>query len=71
MAVHQCGRFSINPMRLHIQAVMQIGRYLLSTKEKGMTYTLDSTRGIEVYVDADFAGGWNPENATNADKANL
>jgi hypothetical protein len=44
---------------------------IFSQPKKGMTYTLDSTRGIKVYVDADFAGGWNPENAANADKVNL
>ena len=49
MAVHQCARFSTNPMRLHEQAVMRIGRYLLSTREKGMIYKPDSTKGIEVY----------------------
>ena len=57
MAVHQCARFSSNPMCLHEQAVMCIGRYLLSTQDRGMTYTSDSTKGIEVYVDANFAGG--------------
>ena len=61
MATHQCARFSINPMRSHEQAVMRISRYLLSTKEKGMIYRPDSNRGIEVFVDADFAGGWDPE----------
>ena len=34
MAVHQCARFSSNPMRSHEQAVMQIGQYLLSSKDK-------------------------------------
>jgi len=31
MAVHQCAGFSSNPMHSHEQAVMRIGRYLLST----------------------------------------
>jgi hypothetical protein len=39
----------------------------LSTKEKGMIYKPNSTRGIEVLVDADFAGGWDPDDALNAD----
>ncbi len=68
MAVHQCVGFSINPMSLHEQAVMRIGRNLLSTKDKGMKYTSDSTKGIEVYVDADFSGGsWDPGDPLNAD----
>ncbi len=67
IGVHQCARFSANPMRSHKQAVMRIGQYLLSTQDRGMTYTPDSTRGIEVYVDADFAGGWDPGDAMNVD----
>jgi hypothetical protein len=44
-------------MRSHKQAVIRIGRYLLSTKEKGILYKPDSSTGIEVFVDADFSGG--------------
>ena len=57
MAVHQCAHFSSNPMRSQEQAVMRIGRYLLSSKDKGMIYAPDPKRGLEVWVDADFAGG--------------
>ncbi len=32
-----------------------------------MKYTPDSLRGIEDYVDADFAGGWDPGDPLNAD----
>jgi hypothetical protein len=67
MVVHQCAQFSTNPMRSHEQAVMRIGRYLLSTHEKGMIYKPDSTKGVEVYVDADFAGGWDLADSMNAD----
>ncbi len=67
MAVHQYARFSINPMRSHKQAVMHIIWYLLSTKVKGVKYTPDSTKGIEVYVDVDFAGGWDPGDPLNVD----
>ncbi len=67
MAVHQCARFSSNPMRSHEQAVMRIGQYLLSTQDRGMTYTPDPTKGIKMYVDADCAGGWDPGDAMNAD----
>jgi hypothetical protein len=67
MATHQCAHFSVNPMRSHKQAVIRIGRYLLSTKEKGMVYKPDSLRGIEVFVDADFAGCWDPADAMNAE----
>ena len=50
MLVHQCARFRTNPMRLHEQAVMRIGRCLLSSKNKGMIYSPDSSKGIEFYA---------------------
>ena len=56
MAVHQSARFSINPKLSHECAVKRIGKYLLSNKNKGLIITPDRSRGIEVYVDADFAG---------------
>jgi hypothetical protein len=67
ITTHQCTCFSIHPMCSHEQAVMKIGRYLLSTKEKGVIYKPDLQRGIELFVDADFAGGWNPYDAFDAD----
>jgi hypothetical protein len=67
MAVHQCARFNSNPIRSHEQAVMRIGQYLLSSKNKGMIYAPDPKCGLEVWVDADFAGGWNPDEAGDAD----
>ena len=32
-----------------------------------MTYKPDPLNGLEVYVNADFAGGWDPANPGNAD----
>ena len=32
-----------------------------------MIYTPDQNKGLETYVDADFVGGWDPENANDAD----
>ena len=34
-AVHQCARFSIDPRASHTEAVLRIGMYLLSTRDKG------------------------------------
>jgi hypothetical protein len=46
---------------------MRIGRYLLGTRTRGIIYEPDSSKGLECYVDADFAGGWSNENADDAD----
>jgi hypothetical protein len=67
MAVHQCARFNNNPKRSHEQAVMRIGRYLLGSKDRGIVFSPDSSKGLEVFVDADFAGMWDPDNASDAD----
>ena len=58
MATHQCARFNNDPHLSHEQAVKRIGRYLLDTRDKGIIYRPDIKRGLECYVDADFAGGW-------------
>jgi hypothetical protein len=67
MTTHQCARFSVSLMRSHKLAVMRIGQYLLLTKERGMIYRPDLKRGLEVFMDANIAGGWDPEDAENAD----
>jgi hypothetical protein len=67
MATHQCARFSISPMRLHELAIMKIGQYLLSTKDRSLIYRPDPKRGLEVFVDANFAGGWDPEDAESTE----
>jgi hypothetical protein len=61
MAVHNCARFSISPTSLHEQAVKRIGRYLSTTSSHGLIYRPDSTSGLDMYVDADFAGAWHKE----------
>ncbi|KAK1735950.1 hypothetical protein QTG54_013397 [Skeletonema marinoi] len=65
--VHQCARFSIDPNRVHETAIINIGRYLLRSRERGIVYNPDKTKGLECYVDADFAGGWQQADADSAE----
>ena len=65
MAVHQYARFNTNPMLCHEKAVKYIARYLLSSQDKVIPYKPDMTRGLECYIDADFAGGWSSGDHTN------
>ena len=63
-AVAQCARFAHKPMRSHEQALERIGQYLKGTMEEGMILdprSLTSEFTSNVYVDADFAGGWGYE----------
>ena len=58
MEVHQTASFYNKPMLLHEKAIKRLGRYLYHTKSEGIVYNPDITKGLECYVDADFAGGW-------------
>ncbi len=46
---------------------MRIRQCLLDTCKRGIIYKPDKSKGLECYVDADFAGGWSQANADNAD----
>jgi hypothetical protein len=67
MAVHQTACFSNNPMLSHEKSIMHISPYLLDTRKRGIIYKPNKSKGLECYVDANFAGGWSRANADNAD----
>jgi hypothetical protein len=64
-AVHQCARFSHDPKVEHGQAVKRIGRYLKGTADKGLIMKPDSSRSLDLHVDADFSGNWDKEIAAS------
>jgi hypothetical protein len=67
---HQCARFAINPKRQHGYAVRWLARYLKATRDKGTILRPDhSKEELEVYVDADFAGNWDPNETEDRDTA--
>jgi hypothetical protein len=59
MATHQFAQFCQDPKLSHEQATTCLDRYFAHTKDEGIVYEADKSMGIECYVDADFAGGWN------------
>ena len=65
-AVHSAARFSANPKLIHEQAVKRICRYLKGTSDKGIILKPDPSRGIECYVDASFATGWDKTRSDDA-----
>ena len=65
MAVQQCARFCNEPQQQHAEALKRICRYLLRTKDKGLVLKPDPTRGLECYVDADWAGSWQHRSCTD------
>jgi len=58
-AVHQCSRFSNDPKQSHERAIKRICCYLKSTQDQGLIIDPDLSKGLECYVDADWAGNWN------------
>ena len=65
MAVQQCARFCNEPKKSHEEAVKRICRYLLKTKDKGLIMRPDPSKGLECFVDADWAGSWCAESSTD------
>ena len=66
---HQCARFAVHPTQDHAKAVRWIAKYLKSTKTKGIILNPNPNLGLEVYVDADFAGAWDKHDTPNPDTA--
>ena len=54
-----------NPMH---GAVHWLGRYLLHSKRKGIRFRADITRGLEVFVNASFAGNLDKQDAQTGDR---
>lgn len=67
--VHQCARFSISPKQQHSAAIRWLAKYLKGTRNNGMRLTPDKSKGLELYVDADFAGNWDPAETDDIDTA--
>ena len=69
MSVHQAAKFSTNPKHSHDDAVKRIGRHLKGTNDKGLMLKTDLNKGLEIYVDADFAGAC--DNETSEDTSTV
>ena len=55
-AMHQCLQFVDRPKEEHAKALRWLARYLKGTCNEGKVYKPDPMWGLEVFVDADFAG---------------
>jgi hypothetical protein len=66
---HQCARFATAPKVQHAEAIKWLGRYLKGTRDKGLILHPDGVSGLEVYVDADFVGNWDPADTQSRDSA--
>ena len=62
MAVHQAD-FLNNPKRSHDNDVKWIEKHLKVTADKGLIHKVDPKKFLEVYIDAEFVGGFNRANS--------
>ena len=69
MGVHQAARFSVKPTCSHELVIMQIGRYLCHNVKRGIIYNVGKSKGLEVYKNTGFSGGWSIADSDNADNA--
>ncbi len=54
-------------MLSHEKAIILISWYLIDTCSHGIVYKPNTTKGLECYVNADFASGWSHANADKAE----
>ena len=54
-------RFADNPKASHAKAVRWLTRYLKGTRNEGLLIKPNPECGLNVYVDADFSGNWDPK----------
>ena len=66
---HQCARFSKNPKESHVKAIWWLVRYLKGTKNEGLILNPDRDKGIELFVDANFAGNRDNSDTASPDTA--
>ena len=66
--VHRA-RFSAAPKEEHGNALRWVGQYLKGTRNLGTIFQPEKSRGLEVHVDADFAGNRDKDETQDRDTA--
>jgi hypothetical protein len=60
-ATHQVAKYSSDPRQSHGEAILYLVCYLKKTRDIGLKFTPDPTKGFECYCDSDFSGLLNKE----------
>jgi hypothetical protein len=66
---HQCARFAIDPKIEQVQALKHLRRYLKATQKMGTILKPIKGQDLEVYVDANFCGNWDPKETWDVNTA--
>ena len=60
-AVHQIAKYSADPRMPHGEAIIYLVRYLMRSRDIGIRFSPNPSKGFECFCDADFAGNWNKD----------
>jgi hypothetical protein len=64
-ATHQIAKYTSDPRKTHEEAILYLARYLMKSRDLGIRFKPNSSKGFECYCDADFSGLWNKMLAPN------
>lgn len=64
-SISTVSQFKNNPTKEHLNAVYRILRYLKMTPGKGLFFKKGTTRNLELYSDADWAGSLTDRRSTS------
>ena len=58
-AVHQIAKYSANPRMPHGKAIIYLVQYLMRSRDIGICFSPNPSKGFECYCNADFTSNWN------------
>ena len=64
-ATHQIAKYSTYPRMPHGEAIIYLVRYLMRSRDVGIRFSPNPSKGFECYCDADFSGNWNKAGAVH------
>ena len=62
-AIHQIAKYSTDPRVPHGEAIIYLVRYLMRSRDVGIRFSPNPSKGFECYCDANFSGNWNKDGA--------
>ncbi len=67
---HQIAKYASDPRKTHGEAILYLVRYLMKSRDLGIRFKPNSSKGFKCYCNADFSGLWNktqaPDNPSTA-----
>lgn len=68
MMVHKMAQFWNDPKFWYEKTIKRLCRYFLQTQDEAIFFSPDLSKGLDVHVDADFAGVWNMDSDSDTKK---